>query len=238
MTELETLQRAKMYLDQLSVGVNPLDGSAVPAGDVVCQARLVRCFRYVSGVLGQVIDSGGTEAPAKRAKKRPYQVPLARRAAFQFSDVPLAASELARRLTALGEDDMRGLSYRALTAWLVETGLLAVVHSEGGGGHKRPTAAGLEMGISVEERTGAKGPYRVVVYHRAAQQFILDNLDAIISAEENRRGQLKRPWDREQDDLLIQLRRDGASLQEIADRMYRTPAVVRRRLEGLGLTPP
>lgn len=188
MTELETLQRAKMYLDQLSVGVNPLDGSAVPAGDVVCQARLVRCFQYVSGVLGQVIDSGGTEAPAKRAKKRPYQVPLARRAAFQFSDVPLAASELARRLTALGEDDMRGLSYRALTAWLVETGLLAVVHSEGGGGHKRPTAAGLEMGISVEERTGAKGPYRVVVYHRAAQQFILDNLDAIISAEENRRG--------------------------------------------------
>ena len=112
MTELETLQRAKMYLDQLSVGVNPLDGSAVPAGDVVCQARLVRCFQYVSGVLGQVIDSGGTEAPAKRAKKRPYQVPLARRAAFQFSDVPLAASELARRLTALGEDDMRGLSYQ------------------------------------------------------------------------------------------------------------------------------
>lgn len=237
MTELETLQRAKMYMDQLAAGVDPISGRAVPADDVVRQARLSRCFQYVSGVLGQVIGCGGVPSPG-RAQKRPYAVPPERRGAFQFSDAPIPASEVARRLTALGDSDMQALSYRALAGWLVEAGFLDVVRTGSGAGQKRPTAAGLELGIFTEERTGAKGPYRVVLYSRAAQQFILDNLDAVIGAEEDRRAQQKRPWDSEQDDLLAQLRHDGASLQEIADRMRRTPSAVRKRLESLGMTPP
>ena len=48
---------------------------------------------------------------------------------------------------------------------------------------KRPTKIGEETGISVEERMGNNGPYQVVVYNNDAQHFIIDNLDAILTAE-------------------------------------------------------
>ena len=44
MTELETLERAKMYMDNLANGINPIDGSVIPDEDIVNNVRLSRCF--------------------------------------------------------------------------------------------------------------------------------------------------------------------------------------------------
>ena len=44
-----------------------------------------------------------------------------------------------------------------------------------------PTALGRSIGLSVEERSGKRGPYQVTLYHPDAQHFILDNLDDILS---------------------------------------------------------
>lgn len=51
MTELETMQRAKMYLDKLAQGIDPISGDEVPEDSVLNNVRLARCFFYVSGVL-------------------------------------------------------------------------------------------------------------------------------------------------------------------------------------------
>ena len=42
MTELETLERAKMYLEKLANGINPIDGSVIPDGDIVNHVRSSR----------------------------------------------------------------------------------------------------------------------------------------------------------------------------------------------------
>ena len=64
MTELETMERARQYMEQLANGINPLDGSMIPDGEVVNQVRLSRCFFYVESVLRQVIENGGVvQAP-------------------------------------------------------------------------------------------------------------------------------------------------------------------------------
>ena len=68
MTELETLERAKMYMEKLANGINPIDGSMIPDEDVVNNVRLSRCFFYVADVLRQVIDNGGI-SPQKKPKK-------------------------------------------------------------------------------------------------------------------------------------------------------------------------
>lgn len=43
MTELETLERAKMYLEKLANGINPIDGSVIPDGDIVNHVRISGC---------------------------------------------------------------------------------------------------------------------------------------------------------------------------------------------------
>lgn len=59
MTELEIMQRAKMYLDKLAQGINPITDEEVPEDSVLNNVRLARCFFYVSGVLDQLIANGG-----------------------------------------------------------------------------------------------------------------------------------------------------------------------------------
>ena len=67
MTELEKIAYAKSFIDQLAEGVNPLDGTPIPEGDIANNVRLSRCFFYVSDILRQVIDNGGV-APVKAIK--------------------------------------------------------------------------------------------------------------------------------------------------------------------------
>ena len=59
MTELEMMQRAKMYMDNLAQGIDPISNQELPEDTVLNNVRLARCFFYVSGLLGKVIDNGG-----------------------------------------------------------------------------------------------------------------------------------------------------------------------------------
>lgn len=68
MTELEKIERAKVYMDKLANGVNPVDDSVVPDEDVVNNVRLSRCFFFVADVLEQVIENGGIQ-PAETGKR-------------------------------------------------------------------------------------------------------------------------------------------------------------------------
>lgn len=45
MTELEILQRAKMYIDKMAKGINPLDDTAVKDDDIIKNVRISRCFK-------------------------------------------------------------------------------------------------------------------------------------------------------------------------------------------------
>ena len=47
MTEIDIMKRAKMYLDNLSQGIDPISGQEVPEDSVLNNVRLARCFFYV-----------------------------------------------------------------------------------------------------------------------------------------------------------------------------------------------
>lgn len=51
MTEIETLERAKMYMEKLANGINPIDDAVIPDEDIVNNVRLSRCFFFVANVL-------------------------------------------------------------------------------------------------------------------------------------------------------------------------------------------
>ena len=76
---------------------------------------------------------------------------------------------------------MKKLSYKHIADWLIQAGFLKLVTGDDGKTVRRPTDNGINIGISIEERESSKGSYMVVVYNQAAQEFILDNLDAIIA---------------------------------------------------------
>lgn len=236
MTELELLERAKLYMERLANGINPLDGSAVGEEEVVNNVRLSRCFFYVADVLRQVIENGGV-APRPTQSKGPFALPMEKRKAFAFSDEPIIISEIAKRFNDLAVDEnVTKLTSTALTDWLVSVDMLAVERTPLGNSAKRPTPQGAALGITVQERSGMNGPYCAVVYDRAAQQFLVDNLDAALEMRRQMTQNQGQPWSPEQDQLLRQLCGQGVDVKQIALTLKRNSAAIRARIKKLGLT--
>lgn len=179
MTELETLRRAKMYIDKLAEGINPLDDTPVSGDDIVRQPRISRCLVYVSGILDKAIAK---ELAAQRRKmpRSSFFLTEEQRARAVITDESLAASEFIRQLNALADQDKcKKLTYRQFTSWLEEIGALELREASDGKKIRRPTEQGRELGIRTEQRITDSGEHTVVVYTREARQFILDNLDAM-----------------------------------------------------------
>ena len=236
MTELETLERAKMYMEKLANGINPIDGSVIPDEDIVNNVRLSRCFFYVSDVLRQVIENGGV-TPQKKIKKEPFSLTVEQREAFEFSTVPIPISEISKRINTLStNENMSTLSYAVIRDWLMSLGMLEYALDGNGKNVVRPTPQGESIGIALEARNGANGPYFVVVYNLAAQHFILDNLDAIIDYNSVKAENQGQPWSPEHDRCLLDLHQKGVPVNEIAVTLKRGSGAVRSRLKKLGIT--
>ncbi len=191
MTELEKIEYARSFIDKLANGINPLDGSPVPEGDIVNNVRLSRCFFYVSDILRRVIENGGVEdrrqASRPKTRRASFALPPEARARLQISQIPISVSEIANHINSLIDAEaMRRLSAATISNWLLGAGLLEVVTMPNGSRRKVPTPAGGEMGIITEEKNGQYGTYIAVLFKPQAQQFIYDNIDAIIGSKNDK----------------------------------------------------
>ena len=178
-TELETMQRAKGYLDKLALGIDPLTGREVPEDSVLNNVRLARCFFYVSDVLERLIANGGQTE--RKPKLQPFAMNAAQLARVQISREPVGITQMVERIsTAADNPQMRKLSTTVITNWLLEKGFLQKQTGMDGKSRRVPTQEGFRIGLSVQTRQGQYGEYQAVYYNEEAQQFVLDNLEAML----------------------------------------------------------
>jgi RNA polymerase sigma-54 factor len=183
MTELEKIEYTKAFIDKLANGINPLDDTPIPEGDIANNVRLSRCFFYVSDILRQVIENGGVTPPQKapKAGKQAFTLTEEVRAGLQVSEAPLTVSELVSYLNdTVKEENVKRLATTAITGWMVEQGFMEVVELPSGKTAKRPTPTGNEIGLFTEERMGMYGAYTVVKFSPAAQTFVFDHMALIM----------------------------------------------------------
>ena len=185
MTELEKIEYAKSFIDKLANGINPLDDTMIKEDDIVNNVRLSRCFFFVSDILRQVIEAGGIAK--KKIKFSRVSLTPEQLCGVAFSEKPIPISEIANRLNSLRENEnMRKISHRDLSNWLISIEMLCEENTADGKTTKRPTAHGNEIGITTEVREGQRGAYTVTVYNRTAQEFIVDNFDAVVAMKYNK----------------------------------------------------
>ncbi len=187
MTELEKLKRAKMYLDKLANGIDPLTDTEVPEDNALNNVRLSRCFFYVSDVLRQVIDNGGCVKPVMPSAKADYELSPDCRSSLTFSDEPLQISRFVEQLNSCVDvGQMKKLTATVVTDWLLDKGFLEQVELEDGRKNRQPTPLGHKIGLSDEMRTGQRGTYKAVFYNEEAQRFVVNHLDEILQSYKNK----------------------------------------------------
>lgn len=185
MTELETMQRAKMYLDKLAQGIDPITNQEIHEDSVLNNVRLARCFFYVSDVLGRVIDNGGVIG--SKPKLNDFVITPEQLARVQISREPVRVTQIVEMLAAaVADPQMKKMRTTVITDWLLEKGFLEKQVAADGKNVRFPTEHGLKLGIFVQSRQGQYGEYQAVYYNSDAQQFVLDNLPAMLMDKSDR----------------------------------------------------
>ena len=180
MTELETMQRAKMYIDKLAQGIDPITNLDVPEDSVLNNVRLTRCFFYLSGVLDKVIANGGVIG--EKPKLQPFVVDANQLAKVQVSQEPVRVTQLVEMISAAVDNpQMKKLSTTVITNWLLDKGFLKKETGIDGKSRRIPTQNGMMIGLSTQIRQGQYMEYQAVVYNAEAQRFVLDNLGAMLT---------------------------------------------------------
>ena len=185
MTDLEIMNRAKMYLDQLANGVNPLTGQPIPDGEILNNVRISRCLFYVSDILRQVIENGGTVSRPRKSSafRSVFTVTPQQLTRFEFSDTPLKITEIVRQINEIVNDEnMKRLQPINITEYLRENGFMEFRDNGYNKQVRLPTQTGYSIGLTTDNRIAPNGqPYTAVLYNRDAQQFIIDNMEAILA---------------------------------------------------------
>ena len=208
MTELEKIAYAKSFIDKLANGINPLDDTPIPEGDIANHVRLSRCFFYVSGILQKEIDRERRKIPKESKPERlPFTITQEQLKNFGYAPNPISATALARKINWLVREDIEQkkiekFSYRKITQWLLNIGMIEYREWEDGRMKRFPTAEGEAIGLVLADwdNYGRRTP--VIYYTEDAQRFIIDNIDAVI-ATEVKKGKTEYPWgmkDEENDD--------------------------------------
>lgn len=183
MTEIEKIAYAKSFIDKLANGINPIDNSTIPEGDIVNSVRLSRCFFYVSSLLEQMINEKSSkenkdEKAPKRVRFDPLKIPLEK---FRFSDEPISMGEMHKRLDELVDHNkMKNIARSRIPTWLVSIGMLTSPTPTDKRYYGYPTEEGFRIGISTLLYVNEYGEHSTISFNREAQQFIVDHLEIII----------------------------------------------------------
>lgn len=181
MTELEIMQRAKMYMEKLAQGIDPISDQEIPEDSVLNNVRLARCFFYVSGVLDQVIANGGKVA---HTPQKDFSITDEELRRINPSQEPIRITQFVELvMNAINDADRKRLKTTTITSWLIEKGFMSKQADADGKTKRLPTAMGEQIGLTVKLREGQYGTYQAVYYSAEAQQFILDHLQEILRAE-------------------------------------------------------
>ena len=176
MTELEKMQRAKMYIDKLANGIDPLTDREMPNDPVLNQVRISRCLFYVSEVLARVIDNGGEVGKRVIVKELPFTVTDEQLARVEITEDAVGVSVIAQRINAVLDEGIKHIPATHISGWLLANGYLQE-NVYGNKKEKITTAKGEGLGIFTVDGTTANGvAYRKNIYSAQAQKFVIGNV--------------------------------------------------------------
>lgn len=182
MTELEKMKRAKMYIEQLANGIDPISGNELPDDTLLNNVRLSRCFFYTAEILRQVIDNGGVGDVVKKQ----FEITEEQKRMIPLSDTPILITNVCNNISSVVDLAVFSkLQPVKVNNWLMKLGFLKDIEMDNGTRktiRKTITDTSKLIGISQEERIAPNGSsYTANLYNKEAQQFIIDHLDEILA---------------------------------------------------------
>lgn len=180
MTDNERYYTAKIYLDKLANGMNPLTGEDLPEDTVLNNVYLCRAFSLAASVLDETIKNGCRVQPYEKNKMIPFHIDEEQRSKIRVSEEPVTVTAITNRVEKVLDKDVRPLAPVKVTQWLEMQGFLESKLNDATGERSRvATEEGEKLGIESRDEM-LRGQLRSrTFYNINAQAFIIANLDKI-----------------------------------------------------------
>lgn len=176
MEEKDKIALAQDWVRKLANGINPLTGNAVNEDDVVNNVHISRCLFYVADLLGKYTER---RPRSNSSRTIPFSASALQKEKYNYVEA-ISISAFARELKKLIPENMQSVSYKSMTTWLIQEGMLSETISDNGHTYKITTEKGEESGIYTEERERENGGhFLLTLYNREAQRFLLEHLEEI-----------------------------------------------------------
>lgn len=174
MYDTERIRCAKMFLDLLSEGVDPITNEDVTE-NTLKTPEVIACLKYVSEILAEKIDTS-VQKISDKSKSEFFITEEQKRQLNPISDMINVSSITAEINRITANNECRKLKAVSVNDWLESIGLLRVSEL----GSRTATESGNDIGIKSELRTSNEGRmYYANSYNEDAQRFIYENISVI-----------------------------------------------------------
>lgn len=140
-----------------------------------------RVLRDAASIIDLLLKIDFNPQKTDKRKKYAFYIPQSERCNISISETPIPISVFAYALNdCVDAQKMKKIKASQITAWLMKEGYLSEIDNDGEM-FKVLADKSSSIGISAEERTSKHGhTYKVNLYDKNAQQFIIDHLDDIV----------------------------------------------------------
>ena len=249
MDKVQKITKAKMYLELMARSIDPITQEVIH--DSILQRQEIKeTFLYVVSLLNDLIENGGEALQV--AEPAEFQVDKINKDKIIISDLPIQIAGFIKRINKqIKNNKMKTLKQSVLVEWLIKNDYLIKDKREVSRYETvyKVTPLSQSIGIIeeelVDEETGEVKTAGVKLT-KTAQEFILDNLENIVGADEEAllpvsdevidEHMVGQKWSAEEEERLIyEFTKENLTIQHIASLHHRKEGGIRARLKKLGL---
>ncbi len=184
--EIKRLQHAKMYIDYLANGVDPVSNTDADA-NTLQNEQIIACFRYVSNILARNIYEAENSTKRSNAVFFITEEQCAKLNVYPYN---CKVSELANEINRVTVNNgTKKMSATWINNWLESEGYLCKSDLRS----RIATDKGKQLGITSEYRKrDNENEYYINFFTEQAQKFIYEHISKIITYRNEQHSQIEK----------------------------------------------
>lgn len=180
--DYEKIEKAKIVLQKIAKGVDPLTGEMIKEDSFLNDPRIVRCFYFVTEILDKLINGAYGKSTNKLAD---FVITSEQKSKVVFPDGKIGVNEFSRCVNqCIDFNASKKLSGVELNKRLKKMGILSEEGTADGKTRTVTNEKSAGYGFEMEKRTFKGAEYEMVLINDTGKKYLLDNIETIMKYEE------------------------------------------------------
>jgi len=181
--EFEKIQKARLVLQKIANGINPINGEKIEEESFLNDPRIIRCFYFVAEVLDNV-TRGVYSSKRSEPRSRVFVITSEQKSKVRFPEGKIGVNEFSRCVNmCIDLNQSKRLTGVEINKRLKAMGILSEETTETGKTRTVINDNSINYGFESQRKSYNGVEYDMVVINDKGKKYLLDNIEVIMGAE-------------------------------------------------------